>query len=353
MKKIFVYGALCFCSLLFSKAHAQSNFSIQGSSSPEIYPLLWVCLQYENEAGKMVRDTCKIRDGLFYFSGQLSGPQRVTFYLMPDTSSALIKVKRMVSQPVVIDPSKMQLKFIHNSNFRLTGSALHDEERRFHAMYMQGLSVATPVEKSMVRKRLMYTYVKENPTAVLSLLLLKEYTEFALRHDSITALFATIPLDLQASKIGHRIRDQLSWLSILQPGDQAPLFVLPDTKGVLQNSESLRGSYVLLHFWATWCSACRVENRHLVKAKQELTGLPVQFVGISLDHQKDLWKKAIDKDQLNWMQLIEAHVFESQLAKDYGIKSLPRTFLIDPTGKIIAMDIRQEAIVSTIQQALR
>lgn len=353
MKKIFVYGALCFCSLIFSKAHAQSNFSIEGSSSSEIYPLLWVCLQYENEAGKIVRDTCKISDGLFYFSGQLSGPQRVTFYFMPDTISALIKVKKVISQPVVIDPSKMQMRFEKSGHYRLTGSATHDDERRFHAMYLERSSGVPSAEKLKVQKRLMYTYVKENPNAAFSLLLLKEYTGNALRHDSITALFSTLPLHVQNSKIGHRIREQLSWLSILQPGDQAPLFVLPDTKGVLQNSESLRGSYVLLHFWATWCSACRVENRHLVKAKQELAGLPVQFVGISLDHQKDLWKKGIEKDLLSWMQLIEAQAFASQLVKDYGIKSLPRTFLIDPTGKIIAMDIREEAIVSTIQQALR
>lgn len=353
MKKIFVYEALYFCSLIFSTAQAQSNFSIQGASSQEIYPLLWVCLEYENEAGNKMRDTCTVRDGFFHFSGQLSGPQRVTFYFMPDTSSALIKVKKVIWQPVVIDSSQMHMSFEKSGHYRLTGSAIHDEERRFHAMYLERSSGVPPAEKSMVRKQLMYTFIKENPSAALSLILLDDYTETALRHDSITALFATLPLDLQANRIGHRIQAKLAWLSILKPGDKAPHFVLPDTKGGLQNSESFRGNYVLLHFWATWCSACRVENRHLVKAKQELVGLPVQFVGISLDDQKDLWKKAIDKDRLSWMQLIEAQAFASQLVKDYGIKSLPRTFLIDPTGKIVAMDIRQEAIVSTIQQALR
>ena len=144
----------------------------------------------------------------------------------------------------------------------------------------------------------------------------------------------------------------LSLTTQAQPrkGDPSPELTLPDAQGKALTLSSLRGSVVLLDFWASWCGPCRAENPNVVKAFQAYNAKGFTVLGVSLDQPgaKDKWIKAIHDDQLTWTQVSDLKYWDNQVAKQYGIQAIPQNFLVDPAGKIIAKNIRGEELSSKL-----
>lgn len=123
-----------------------------------------------------------------------------------------------------------------------------------------------------------------------------------------------------------------------------PDFTLPDKDGKPIKLSALKGKVVLVDFWASWCGPCRKENPNLVKAYSKYHDKGFEILGISLDDKKDNWLKAIDADKLTWLHASDLKGWKSDLAQEYGIRSIPMNFLVDANGKIIAKDLRGEEL---------
>ncbi|HTH31423.1 MAG TPA: TlpA disulfide reductase family protein, partial [Lacibacter sp.] len=123
-----------------------------------------------------------------------------------------------------------------------------------------------------------------------------------------------------------------------------PTFAITDTSGNVLKLSSLKGKYVLVDFWASWCVPCRKENPNVVKAYQQYHAKGFEIVGVSLDTKKDMWMKAIAKDGLNWYHVSDLKGWESGIVKELGVKVVPTSFLIDKDGKIIANNLRGELL---------
>jgi len=130
-------------------------------------------------------------------------------------------------------------------------------------------------------------------------------------------------------------------------------FRLPDVDGKPVDLASFRGKYVFIDFWASWCGPCRQENPNLVKAYQQFKGKPFEIIGISLDEKKEPWLKAIQKDNLPWVHLSTLESRENEVARYYGITSIPSSFLLDPEGKIIARDLRGDELEKVLSGLLK
>lgn len=111
-------------------------------------------------------------------------------------------------------------------------------------------------------------------------------------------------------------------------------------KGGKTSLASLKGKYVYVDVWATWCGPCRGEIPHLKKLEEKYHGKNIEFVSISVDAEKDheKWKQFVNEKELAGTQLFADKSFGSDFVKAYGINSIPRFILIDPNGKIISAD---------------
>ncbi|OFY89626.1 MAG: hypothetical protein A2236_03940 [Bacteroidetes bacterium RIFOXYA2_FULL_33_7] len=127
-------------------------------------------------------------------------------------------------------------------------------------------------------------------------------------------------------------------------GAIAPEITLPTPTGEMMSLSSLRGKYVLLDFWAGWCRPCRMESPNLVANYKKFHSKGFEIFQVSLDKTKDEWTKAIEKDGLNWNHVSDLQYWNSTAVKTYGVGSIPASFLIDKDGKIIAKDLRGDAL---------
>ncbi len=143
-------------------------------------------------------------------------------------------------------------------------------------------------------------------------------------------------------------------------GAQAPDFTMRALNGDIIHLAALKGSIVFVDFWASWCLPCRKQNQLLDKIHDKYKkiarqyDLKIVFINVSLDTNKELWRVAVSKDNLDIRkQVCDFAGWESSIVKNYSIKKIPTSFLIDTNGKIIAKDIWDEALTEALNKIFK
>jgi peroxiredoxin len=138
----------------------------------------------------------------------------------------------------------------------------------------------------------------------------------------------------------------------LDIGSMAPEFSLPDRKGRQVSLSDFRGKYVFLDFWASWCLPCRKENPDLVRVYNKFKGQNFEMLGIAFDKKREKWIDAIQSDGLEWPQVSDLKYFDSEMIELYSIVNVPTTMLVDPEGKIVAMNLHADELENLLSKLL-
>ncbi|MBA3828055.1 MAG: AhpC/TSA family protein [Taibaiella sp.] len=135
-------------------------------------------------------------------------------------------------------------------------------------------------------------------------------------------------------------------------GSVAPAINLATPDGKMVSLASMKGKYVLLDFWASWCGPCRGENPNVVAAYNKYKGKNFTVYSVSLDDKKDKWLQAIKADGLTWTHVSDLNGWESAPVRVYNIQSIPSNFLLDTTGRVIARDLRGDMLEAKLAEVL-
>ena len=277
---------------------------------------------------------------------------------------------------VFLEPASINVTSVDSfSNFQVSGSAIHQEFEKMQkrvdrnapiqvlsARYSE-LAKAKDEEgmKAVVEeiralqnesKNEYLKYIKENPSSRLGLYALEQYAGWDIDANAVEPVYQSLSEQLKNSPSGIAFKEKIETAKKTSVGAMAMDFTQNDTTGNPVKFSSYRGKYVLIDFWASWCGPCRVENPNVVKAYQTYNDKGFEVLGISLDQPgaRDKWLKAIYDDNLTWTHVSDLQYWKNAVAQQYGIRAIPQNFLVDPQGKIIAKNLRGEALQEKLQE---
>jgi len=376
MKKIIVIGLSMIQVAAF--AQADRKYTVTGKYGNYNSPAK-VYLKYTAD-NQPALDSVVLKNGTFKFSGKVKnspltatlifdakglGHQKSTdqrdFFLEPgeikvekgSADMAIIRVKgtptnqdyddldqlegaayaKMSADDKAVLEGKVSPKNTNNYEARLEGF-----RKRFSEMNVQ-----------------VYTaFIKSHPQSKLSLELFPKVAYFQ-PYTVVKPLFDGLSPTLKKTEEGKKLAANLNSMLVAAVGKVAPDFEMPDTAGKLVKLSSLRGKYVLLDFWASWCGPCRAENPNLVKVYKKYKDQNFTVVGVALDKlkDKDAWLAAIKNDELPWLQLSELKFWASPVAKSFGVQAIPQNFLIDPNGVIIGKTLMGNELDAKLEEIFK
>lgn len=226
------------------------------------------------------------------------------------------------------------------------------------------------LSQEIITRHTEYTkdFILNNPESLASLMALyqqiaprkyvlnpKDHLEYFTLVDS--ALMAKYPesdavksLHTQMNEINRQLKVENEINRIVGIGVLAPEIELQNPNGDTVTLSSLRGKYVLLDFWASWCRPCRIENPNLVKSYNKYHEKGFEIFQVSLDKKKESWLEAIESDQLDWIHVSDLQYWNSEAAKLYQVQAIPASFLLDRNGKIVAKNLRGDALEAKLSE---
>jgi peroxiredoxin len=170
--------------------------------------------------------------------------------------------------------------------------------------------------------------------------------------DQLQTQFARLGENAKASKYGKLFADRIRLLESVAIGQEAPDFKLATPEGDTISLHAIAAKVKLIDFWASWCGPCRGENPNVVKAYAKYHPKGLEIIGVSLDNDKDAWIKAIADDNLTWKHGSDLQGWQAAPAKLYGVNAIPHTVLLDENNKIIAKNLRGDALKQKLAELL-
>lgn len=168
--------------------------------------------------------------------------------------------------------------------------------------------------------------------------------------DEVQAFYDNLTDRVKKSAPGLALKQKMEDMQQVNIGGMAPNFELTTPDGKKLSLYDLRGHIVLLDFWASWCAPCLAEVPNLKAIYEKYHGKGLNILGVSLDEKEAVWKSAIERKGLTWQHVSSLKGWKCPVAQRFKVTGIPRMYIIDAQGKIIAQDLRGEKLAKKMDE---
>lgn len=372
--------ALLLCIIPGCLTAQQKGFTIQGSA-PKTYDGKIIYLDYTNNEGTAIADSAEIKKGKFSFQGKVSEPNyaRMIFdneakgkFAVQNTGDRLFFYIGNENYKMAIQDS------LHTA--KVSGSPLYEAYTQYLnyiggdfmdiiAQANNAFSAVDPKspdaneQYAAVRKKFdqkfddrndrQVEFAKANTSSIFSIAGLTEVSNKRGVKD-LEPIFLNLSGEIRQTEQGRAMEALILASKMIKVGQDAPDFAQPDANGNMISLSDFRGQFILVDFWASWCGPCREENPNLRKAYDNYKSKGLEVLAVSIDDTKgrDAWLQAIIDDDLPWIHVADLKGWRNDAATLYGVRGVPQNYLIDPQGKIVALNLRGEELHTVLEEIL-
>ena len=364
MKKLCL-AAGCALSLLACET-PQKGFELTGQIN-QLDSGKMVLMRHMNGSFERV-DSTQILQGAFQMAFEVEEPELaylliegknnwMPVFLEPSDIRFEAHIDSLASPSVMGSKSDDQLKA-----FEKESASFNERLKQIYAAYGEAEQAGDTVAVAKLEADFTATmeeknaftanYIKNNAQSHVGAYLAYINLPYELESDGIDSVIALFDATMIPTKYVQLLQERADKLRSLAIGGEAPDFSQATPEGDSLRLSSLRGQYVLIDFWASWCGPCRDENPNVVRMYQAYKDKGFEILGVSLDTKRDRWLKAISDDGLQWPQVSDLNGWENTVGQLYAVNAIPHTVLLDKEGKIIAKNLRGESLEAKLQELL-
>lgn len=198
-------------------------------------------------------------------------------------------------------------------------------------------------------------FVSTNNNSIFGVMMLSEMvSRKEMAPAEASKIIENLSPKMAASSVAKQLKTAIEGLKKSEVGGIAPDFSAPTPDGKQLALKETLGKYTIIDFWASWCRPCRAENPNVVRVYNKYHDKGLNIISVSLDKegQKERWLKAIKDDKMDWYHVSNLKFWQEPIARTYGVRSIPQTFLLDEQGRIIAKNLRGAALETKIASLL-
>lgn len=372
---------------------AENEYEISGEVDKSLNGKYMLLEKPGGYMGTIPVDTVKVEDGKFLFKGTATDPSLHYISELDKPQSRL---------DIILEPGELELTIDKDSVFKSQRSGTPNNDalqsyrnevtkvdkksqafiKKNKDAYMAARGkndtvVTNKLDKELKnlgeeKRKVQTDFLAKNPNALISIFIIREMAA-GKTGDEVMAMYNKLGTDLKKTAEGKQLLDQIKQyqqqekqmkdaaagqekpVSAIEVGKQAPDFTAPTPDGKMVSLKQSLGKVTIIDFWASWCGPCRRENPNVVALYNDMHSKGLNIIGVSLDKEgeADKWKQAIAADKLGWTQVSNLKHWADPIAKQYGVTSIPATFILDAKGNVAAKDLRGAELRAKVTELLK